>query len=227
MSVKHLFEACCQSHEEAMEARAGGAGRVELCAELGIGGVTPSESEIRQTLAQCSLPVNVLVRPRGGSFVYSESEARAMLRDIELCKSLGVNGVVIGALTPEGRVDIPLMRRLIEAARPMNITFHRAFDECAEPFSALEDIINLSCDILLTSGQAPSAYDGRKLIAELVQKAGDRIIVMPGAGINPRNISEIALVTKASEFHGSAHGPAGATDRKVVEAIVRALSDIR
>ena len=227
MSMIHLFESCCQSHEEALEALAGGAGRVELCAELGTGGVTPSESEIRQTLAQCSLPVNVLVRPRGGTFVYSEDEARAMLRDIEMCKSLGVNGVVIGALSPRGQVDIPLMRRLTEAARPMKITFHRAFDECAEPFRALEDIIALGCDILLTSGQASSAYEGRKLIAELVQKAGDRIVIMPGAGINPRNISEIALATAASQFHGSAHGPDGATDRKVVEAIVRALSDIR
>ncbi|MBO4671754.1 MAG: copper homeostasis protein CutC [Bacteroidales bacterium] len=222
-----LFECCCTSVQEVAEAIEGGAGRIELCEELGIGGVTPSEDLIREVQAVCTkmgVPVNVLVRPRGGDFVYSEEEAETMLQQISLCKALEVNGVVIGALTPDGDVVMPLMKRLIAEAAPLEVTFHRAFDECRNPRKALEDIISLGCQRLLSSGQAKSAYEGRGLLAELVRQAAGRIIVMPGAGINPINIASIVEISGAVEFHGSAHGPVGKTDRETVSAIIQHLA---
>ena len=235
-----LFECCCTTVGDVVEAVEGGAGRIELCEELGIGGVTPSEDLIEDVLAVCSrrrvpkdvlavcagrgVPVNVLVRPRGGDFVYDEAEAEEMIRQIRLCKALGVNGVVIGALTNEGDVDMPLMRRLIAEAGPLEVTFHRAFDECRDPAASLEDIISLGCSRLLTSGHEKSADEGRGLLAKLVHQAAGRIIVMPGAGINPGNIARIAETSRAVEFHGSAHGPAGSTDRETVSAIIQRLA---
>ena len=221
MSGRERFiECCCTSAVEAAEAAAGGASRVELCEDLQVGGVTPRERTLRETLKKCSLPVNVLIRPRGGDFVYNEAEKEAMLQSIRLCKSLSVNGVVIGGLTPEGDIDIPLMRELIAAAKPLSTTFHRAFDECRDPFKALEEIIALGFDRILTSGQAPNAPEGTDLIAQLVRKSAGRIVIMPGAGVRPSNIAKLESVTGASEFHSSAHGPSGATDRLTVRLLV-------
>ena len=180
-----FIECCCTSVGEVTEAVAGGASRIELCENLEVGGITPSSRLIRQVLDVCPLPVNVLVRPRGGDFVFSEEEEEQMKQDIRNCKELGVNGVVIGALLGDGSIDTAMMRRLIQAARPLSVTFHRAFDCCKDPFRALEDVIALGCDRLLTSGLASSAYEGRELIARLVSLAGDRIVIMPGAGIRP------------------------------------------
>ena len=196
-------EACCPSLEAVSAAGRTGARRIELCERLEVGGVTPSESLLRAALAATSLPVNVLVRPRGGDFVYDEAEVQAMLADIALCRRLGANGVVIGALTPAGTVDIPVMRRLIAAARPLSVTFHRAFDESADPSAALEDIIALGCDRLLTSGHAPDAFAGRALIGGLVRQAAGRIVVMAGCGVRPGNIAQIARDSGAPEFHSS------------------------
>lgn len=218
--TKRFIECCCTSAVEAAEAAAGGASRVELCEELQVGGVTPSERILRETLQKCSLPVNVLIRPRGGDFVYNEAEKEAMIQSIRLCKSLGVNGVVIGALTPEGDIDVSLVRELIAAAKPLSTTFHRAFDDCRDPFKALEEIIHLGFNRILTSGQAPSAPEGADLIAQLVRKAAGRIVIMPGAGVRPSNIAKLESVTGASEFHSSAHGPSGATDRLTVRLLV-------
>ena len=218
--TKRFIECCCTSAVEAAEAAAGGASRVELCEELQVGGVTPRERNLRETLKKCSLPVNVLIRPRGGDFVYNEAEKEAVLQSIRLCKSLSVNGVVIGGLTPEGDIDIPLMRELIAAAKPLSTTFHRAFDECRDPFKALEEIIALGFDRILTSGQAPNAPEGADLLAQLVRKAAGRIVIMPGAGVRPSNIAKLESVTGASEFHSSAHGPSGATDRLTVRLLV-------
>lgn len=218
--TKRFIECCCTSAVEAAEAAAGGASRVELCEELQVGGVTPRERTLRETLKKCSLPVNVLIRPRGGDFVYNEAEKESVLQSIRLCKSLSVNGVVIGGLTPEGDIDIPLMRELIAAAKPLSTTFHRAFDECRDPFKALEEIIALGFDRILTSGQAPNAPEGADLIAQLVRKAAGRIVIMPGAGVRPSNIAKLESVTGASEFHSSAHGLSGATDRLTVRLLV-------
>ena len=201
--MKYFREACCTSLEAVLAAERTGAQRVELCERLEVGGVTPSEPLLRSVLGATHLPVNVLVRPRGGDFVYTEEETQAMLEAIRLCRELGVNGVVIGALTSAGEVDLPLMRRLIAAARPLSVTFHRAFDETADPLAALEDVIALGCDRLLTSGHAPDAFTGRALIGELVRRAAGRIVVMAGCGVRPGNIAEIARACAAPEYHSS------------------------
>ncbi|MCQ2179476.1 MAG: copper homeostasis protein CutC [Bacteroidales bacterium] len=206
--MARLLESCCTSAAEARTALEGGAGRIELCEEIAIGGVTPSEANIAETVA-LGLPVNVLVRPRGGNFVFNEEEERQMLSAIDACRRLGAAGVVIGALKKDGSIDLPMMGRLVSRARGngserrLSVTFHRAFDECAEPFAALDQIIALGCDRLLTSGQKPSAYEGMGLIAELVKRAASRIIVMPGARITPANLDIIENETGAVEFHGT------------------------
>ena len=220
-----IFECCCQTAEDAREAKIGGAARVELCERLDVGGVTPSTGNIRKTVMECGLPVNVLVRPREGNFVYDGEEKQQIIDTINICKSLNVNGIVVGALTPDGDIDIPLMTRIMAAAAPLEVTFHRAFDECRDPRKALEDIIGLGCKRLLTSGQEESAIRGRLLIKELVHQAAGRIIIMPGAGIMPVNILQLARVTGAGEYHGSARGASGRTDREVVRRIVNLLSD--
>ena len=196
------IERCCTNCIQAREALEAGTDRIELCEQLEIGGTTPSEENIRAVLA-VGLPVNVLVRPRGGDFVWSEEEIGKMLQSINLCKSLGCNGVVIGALDKEGNVDTPTMQRLIESARPMEITFHRAFDDCADPLEAFEEIINLGCERLLTSGHAMSAPEGAGLIRELVRRSEGRIIVMAGSGVRQENIKDLLEGTNATEFHSS------------------------
>lgn len=202
--MRLFCEVCCPSLDAVVKAVGAGADRIELCERLEVGGVTPSESLIKDALAVAgTVPVNVLVRPREGDFVFNEEETGRMLESIALCKVLGVNGVVIGALRPDGSVDMELMQRLVAAARPLSITFHRAFDECRDPFEALEDIISLGIDRLLTSGHCTDAWEGRFILKELVGHAAGRIVIMPGCGITPANLPEIAAITGATEFHGS------------------------
>ncbi len=148
--------------------------------------------------------VNVLIRPRDGEFCYTDSEIETMIADIRFCSEIGVDGVVVGVLTPDGNVDMSACRRLMDAAGDMSITFHRAFDVCVEPSRALEDIIELGCDRLLTSGQRPDALSGSGLIKSLVTQSDGRISIMPGSGIKPENILEIERVTAAREFHSTA-----------------------
>lgn len=199
------IEVCCSSLSEVREAVAGGARRVELCAAITCGGVTPSHATIKSiTEAALDIDINVLIRPREGGFHYSEEEVEVMCHDIEFCRQMGVHGVVIGALTRDGEIDIEACRRMVEAAGDLSITFHRAFDVCIEPLQALEHIIALGCDRLLTSGQKPSAEQGAERIAELVSHAAGRIIIMPGAGITPQNIALIEQKTAATEFHSTA-----------------------
>ena len=188
-----------------MEAEAGGASRVELCAGIPEGGTTPSYGEIKTAQALTSqIDINVIIRPRGGDFLYTEAEIQSMLLDIELCKQLGVHGVVFGCLTKEGDIDVPLMRRLIEAAKPLSVTCHRAFDVCRDPFVALEQLIELGCDRILTSGQQSTAEKGSPLLKQLIERAGERIIIMPGCGVRENNIARIEAETGAKEFHTSA-----------------------
>ena len=199
------IEVCCSSLSEVREAVAGGARRVELCAAITCGGVTPSHATIKSiTEAALDIDINVLIRPREGGFHYSDEEVDVMCHDIEFCRQMGVHGVVIGALTRDGEIDIEACRRMVEAAGDLSITFHRAFDVCVAPLQALEHIIALGCDRLLTSGQKPSAEQGAERIAELVSHAAGRIIIMPGAGIIPKNIALIEQKTAATEFHSTA-----------------------
>lgn len=202
--VNPIIEVCANSTESCVEAQLGGAYRVELCAGIPEGGTTPSYGEIVTARDNIGIKLNVIIRPRGGDFLYSDLEMASMLRDIEMAKKCGADGVVFGCLTKEGVVDVEKNRALIVAAKGMSITFHRAFDVCKEPFEALETIIELGFDRILTSGQKSNAILGQSLLKELVERAGNRIIIMPGCGVNESNISGLARVTGAKEFHLSA-----------------------
>lgn len=197
------LEICIDSLRSALAAQDGGASRVELCDNLLVGGTTPSYGMIKQVRQAVTIGLHVLIRPRGGDFYYSPDELNIMLEDIRIAKELGADGVVLGALQPDGHVDIQIAEQLIAAARPMRVTWHRAFDLARDPYRALEDIIALGCDYLLTSGQQPNAYAGMELIARLVEQAAGRIIIMPGGGVQEWNIGEIRRVTGACEFHSS------------------------
>jgi copper homeostasis protein len=227
--MRRIIEVCSCSVDAVMEAGSGGATRVELCSLLSCGGITPSAGLIRQARAACGqsgLQIHVLIRPREGDFVYSESELQTMLEDIRFCAEAGVDGVVMGALTKGGALDVDSCSRLVEAAGPMHKTFHRAFDVCANPSETLEQIISLGFDRLLTSGQKADALSGASLIASLVKQSAGRIVIMPGAGINPANIAEIQRLTGAAEFHSSARAPIKrSTNEKGSEAF-GTLSDL-
>lgn len=202
--MSYFIEACCPDIESVRRAVQAGAKRIELCEELEIGGVTPSASLIRSALdAAGKVPVNVLIRPRGGNFVYSPEEVETMLGSVRDCKTAGVNGVVIGALRYDGSVDTDTLSRLVSEAGSLDITFHRAFDESSDLTKALEDIVGLGIRRILSSGGCPTAYEGRFVLRELILQAAGRISIMPGCGVRASNIEEIASVTGAKEFHGS------------------------
>lgn len=201
----YLFEVCANSVESCLAAQKGEASRVELCAGIPEGGTTPSYGEIavaREMLTSTRL--HVIIRPRGGDFLYSPIEVKAMLKDIEMARQLGADGVVFGCLTAEGEIDLPIMQKLMEASQGLSVTFHRAFDVCRNPQRALEQIIELGCDRILTSGQQPTAELGIPLLKELQLQASGRIILLAGCGVNEKNIARIAAETSISEFHFSA-----------------------
>jgi len=194
-------EACVDAIDAALEAERGGASRIELCGELLQGGVTPSAGLIAAVWDKIDIPLFVLVRPRTGDFLYTDDELDVMRRDIEQAKSLGVDGVAIGALTADGDVDVERMRSLIELARPMSITFHRAFDFTRDRDAALEALLALGVDRVLTSGGAATAAEGAHAIATLVRTVGDRITVMAGGSITPENVGELVAATGVNEVH--------------------------
>ena len=200
----YRFEICANSVASCKAAQEGGADRVELCAGIPEGGTTPSYGMIRNARENITIGLNVIIRPRGGDFLYSEEEIQEMLYDIKVAKELGADGLVFGCLTAEGNVDTDVMSRLMDAAGDTPVTFHRAFDHTSDPMKALEDIIGLGCARILTSGCMPTALKGAPLLAELVKKAGDRIIIMPGCGIKEDNVEETARLSGAREFHFSA-----------------------
>lgn len=220
MKDKRFLECCCTDAAEAVEAMNGGAGRIELCEDLPCGGVTPCRANIEATLRAVNIPVNVLIRARGGDFVYNESEINEMIRSVRMCRELGVNAVVVGALRKDGSVDVETVGRLMSEAGGLHVTFHRAFDECAEPFKALEDIIALGCDRLLTAGHTANVNDGEKTLKELNERAAGRIIILAGSGVRPGNIARLEAETGIKEFHSSSHGADGRTSREIVAAMV-------
>ena len=199
-----MLEIAANSVASALAAQAGGAGRVELCTALELGGLTPSHAQIALARERLRIPLVVLIRPRAGDFLYSDLECETMQRDIETCVALGCDGVVLGVLDADGEVDLPRCRALIAAAGKLGVTFHRAFDLSRDPAQALEDIVALGCERILTSGMQASAPDGAALIRELVVQAAGRLAVMPGAGITAQNIVALAATTGAREFHASA-----------------------
>lgn len=245
---KYTLEVCAGTLESVREAYIGGARRVELCSALCEGGVTPSAGAVMTAKKYEGLTVHCLVRPRGGDFLYDREDAEAMINDVAMLRSLGADGVVIGALTPDGDVDMDLCRRLVDEAGGMNVTFHRAFDMCREPSVALEQVIELGCSRILTSGLADTAEKGISVLADLVSRAAGRIIIMPGCGVNAGNALHILQSTGATEIHASASatrpsrmtcrrqgvnmGTPGAdeyscpvTDRRKVRSILEAIHD--
>lgn len=198
------LEICAADIDSVIAAAAGGAQRVELCSGLSEGGMTPSAGLVAEALKQPGIKVHVLVRPRPGDFLYTDTEVKIMQHDIELMRSLGVHGVVIGALTPEGDIDTETCRRLTECAEGINITFHRAFDLTRNPLTALDQIIELGCNRVLTSGCAPTALEGIETLRRLNDYAAGRITILAGAGISPQNAASIMQRTGIHELHASA-----------------------
>jgi len=198
------FEICVDSVEGALAAQTGGAQRVELCDNLLEGGTTPSSGTIALARQHLQIGLQVIIRPRGGDFCYSEIEFAVMRYDVEAAKRLGADGVVIGLLNTDGTVDKVRTAELIALARPLNVTFHRAFDMTCDPHQALEDLIELGVDRVLTSGQESSALEGLDLISALVQQANARIIVMPGGGVSARNLTKIVTQSGVRELHMTA-----------------------
>jgi len=184
----------------------GGADRIELCANLAEGGTTPSYGTVKQCRESFDVLLYPIIRPRGGDFLYTAEEFSIMLQDIRLFKELGCDGVVIGMLTRDGGIDYERSARLVEAAYPMGVTFHRAFDRCRDPREALEQLVEMGCERILTSGQLPTVTEGVELIAELNRKADDRIIIMPGSGLRKDNIKWLMEKTGCREFHSSLRG---------------------
>jgi copper homeostasis protein len=192
------------SIDSALIAQSAGADRLELCSGFSEGGTTPSHATVLFAKELISIPINAMIRPRGGDFLYSETEFNIMKNDIEFCKQSRINGVVFGILYADGTIDKQRCKELLEIAKPLSVTFHRAFDRTVEPFQALEDIIEIGFDRILTSGLQKDALLGAKLISELIERSNGRIVIMPGCGINSGNLAEIKSTTKAIEFHASA-----------------------
>lgn len=198
------LEICSNSSYSALQAQLGGATRVEFCQNLENGGITPSYAQIKRARQLLHIGMHVLIRPRGGDFVYTEDEFEEMKMDIGLCKELDCDGVVIGVLRADGSVDRERNAILVELAKPMTVVFHRAFDRTNDPKQALEDIIALGFDRILTSGLRNTAAEGQELLKDLILQADSRIEIMPGAGVNASNMLDILACTKALSIHSSA-----------------------
>ncbi|PQJ30510.1 copper homeostasis protein CutC [Nonlabens arenilitoris] len=191
-----LLEICASNYQSALNAQKAGVHRIELCSELGTGGITPSYGMLKKVMEELTIPVMVLIRPRSGNFVYSNADIDIMKRDIELCKELGCAGIVSGVLTSDFKIDIKRTSDLIELSRPLPFTFHRAFDHVVNPEQAVVDLVNLGAKRILTSGQQPKAIDGIKNLKRYQEIAGNELIIMPGGGINSENISSFLNANK-------------------------------
>ncbi len=204
MQEKILLEIACFTPESAISAYKGGADRVELCSGYSEGGLSPSAAVINALREMIPIDINVMVRPRIGDFVYSDLDKEIILSDIEYCKSQGVNGIVTGALTNDGTIDEEFLKTVIERAKPMSVTFHRAFDLCSDLQDALKTLAKLEVDRVLTSGGKQNAIEGSSVIAQLVDMAQQNIIILPGGGLNSDNIESFIKKTKVNEVHFSA-----------------------
>jgi copper homeostasis protein len=201
--MSFIIEIATSDFETTKAAVEGGADRIELCANLSEGGTTQSYGAIHQCRKAFDVLLYPIIRPRGGDFLYTNEEYEIMMNDVKLCKQTGCDGVVIGLLNKNGSIDLKKTAALIEAAYPMGVTFHRAFDRCGNPFEALEQLIQIGCERILTSGQQPTVNEGIELIAELNRISDQRIIIMPGSGVRKENIKMLAEKTGCTEFHSS------------------------
>ena len=204
MSKKRILEVCAFTIQSCITAEKAGAARVELCDNPVEGGTTPSYGTIKQARDKISILLYPIIRPRSGNYLYNEDEYAIMRKDIEMCCELGCDGISVGAQTIDAEIDVEMLKRIVEWAGPMGVTCNRAFDCAPDPFRALEDIISTGCERILTSGQKSAAPDAAPLLAQLVKQAGDRIIIMPGAGVKSANIRKLADESGATEFHSSA-----------------------
>jgi copper homeostasis protein len=198
-----VLEIATSDFETTKSAVKGGADRIELCANLNEGGTTPCYGTIYQCRERFDVLLYPIIRPRGGDFLYTDDEYEIMLHDVKLCKQLGCDGIVIGLLNKDGAIDKKRTAALIEIAYPMGVTFHRAFDRCRNPLEAMEQLIEIGCERILTSGQQPTVNEGMELITELNKMADHRIIIMPGSGVRLENIKLLAEKTGCKEFHSS------------------------
>jgi copper homeostasis protein len=202
--MKCIVEIIGFTIEGCMIAQDAGADRIELCDNPGEGGTTASYGFIKTAREKLHIDLYPMIHPRGGDFFYTDEEFEIVKTDVKLCKELGCNGVVIGVLTKDGKVDKKRCSILVDCAYPLGITFHRAFDRTADPFESLEEIIDIGCERILTSGQRPTAAEGAQLLKQLIKQADDRIIIMPGSGVRSDNVARLAKETGAVEFHTSA-----------------------
>jgi copper homeostasis protein len=198
-----VLEVCVESLDCAQASERGGAQRIELCSNLSIGGTTPSAGTMRTARKDVGIPIHVLIRPRGGDFVYSDPEFEIMKRDICIVKELGMDGIVLGVLDEKQRIDVKRTSKLVKLAHPLPVTFHRAFDLCSRPGASLEAVIEAGARRLLTSGGKGSAIDGLTSLARLLAAAQDRIVIMPGGGVRANNVMRILRQTGAREIHTS------------------------
>lgn len=198
-----LLEVCVDSLAGLHAAEEGGAGRIELCSRLDLGGLSPERGLLDAALAVARLPLHAMVRPRPGSFVCSDEEIATMEAEVRSLRDRRVAGVVLGALTAERTIDSAVIARLLAAARPLSVTFHRAFDEVSDPMAALDELVRLGVDRILTSGGPPDAFHGRLRLRELVRRARGRIVVMAGGGVRPDNATAILADAGVAELHGS------------------------
>lgn len=201
--MNYIIEIATNDFITTKSAVEGGADRIELCAALSEGGLTPSYGTIRQCRESFAVSLFPIIRSRSGDFLYTEEEFSIMMQDVKFCKQAGCDGIVIGLLHQDGSIDIKRTSQLVEAAYPLEVTFHRAFDRCKSPFEAIEQLIRAGCQRILTSGQQPTAPQGAELISELIKAADNRIVIMPGSGVRKENIKELKDKTGAVEFHSS------------------------
>jgi len=223
-----VLEVCVEGIDACLAAREGGAARLEVCSRLDVGGLTPSRELVEQAIAQSGLPVHVMIRPRGGDFFYTDEELLAMQESIDDARSLGATGVVFGMLLEDCSVDVDRTGLMVERARPMQVTFHRAFDKTAHIERALEDVIGTGCDRILTSGGAPDVVAGAGMIARLVIEASERVEIAVGGGLRLKDAQRLARVTGATHFHGSmTEKLEGNAVRRVVDpVVVRRMLDL-
>jgi len=230
------LEICANSYQSAFNAQNSGADRIELCSELSVGGVTPSYAVLKKVSKEINIPVHVLIRPRSGDFYYSEPEFEVMKEDIQMCIKLGFNGIVSGVLNPDNTIDIKRTKELIEISKPLSFTFHRAFDCALNPKKALEELIDLEVHRILTSGQKEKAIDGIALLKELKIMAQNKLIILPGSGINASNVLLFKKVG-FKEIHTSASSiktnskvffdttPQTVSDPKTIQEILKVIKN--
>jgi len=228
MLIDRLLEVTVESLDTALAAERGGADRIEVCAELTHGGVTPPAAALRKIHDELEIPVFAIIRPRAGNFVYSDAEFQVMLRSIDTVRDLSLEGVALGILRDDCTIDIERTRELVDAARPLEVTFHRAFDSTPDFLRALDDVLRTGATRILTSGGAKGAPEGAAALRQLVHAAGDRIMVVPGAGLHSGNIAQVAAETRANEFHSGLGTvlPYGSTNLAKFESEIHSMKRV-